>query len=169
VTWQYGSGGYYCANYCEHYSTRITGSSIAVSADVDCTTGCSTAYAYAVTVTSSFTINAGMSFTEGEATLNAGARWQFQNSAATTNTYIFTLQQGGEGHIVFKPYFQRSCRELTNYKVGVNDDVVVVVCGNSVIGHDGNACGQTPLTLGSGEANGVSCASYGDGLLSMMD
>lgn len=64
----------------------ITGSTIAVSADVDCTTGCSTAHAYAVTVTSSFTINAGLSLKEGEATLNAGASWQFQNSVATTNT-----------------------------------------------------------------------------------
>jgi hypothetical protein len=159
VTWKYGDGGHYCANYCEQSSVRIIGSSTAVSADVDCTTGCSTAHAYAVTVTSSFTINAGMSFTEGEATLSAGASWQFQNSAATTSTYTFTPQREDEGHIGFKPYFERSCGELTNYNVGVNDDVEVVVCGNSVIRHDGNACGQTPLTLGSREANGVSCAS----------
>jgi len=157
-----------CALFCNVQSAIVSGSPQAVSADVDCTLPtCSSAYAYSITITDSFSINVGITASyaksgiTGQATLGYSHTWS--TAVGSTNTYTFNPVDGDTGHIIFVPYLEEACGTLTIFENsgeyyecldwskhadGINQ--------NNVLQYDPMSCGQTPIKLPDGSASGVS-------------
>ena len=111
---------------------------------------------YSVTVTQTFTINAGIDLgteeddMKGSASIGASYSWAI--ATAQSNTQTFPMNPGEEGHIVFWPLYHQSCGE----QIYVGADCGYGPCTyDGLIGDDPNACGNTPLLTGTGQADGV--------------
>jgi hypothetical protein len=157
-----------CSLFCDIQSLIVDGAPQTVSADVDCTLPtCSTAYSYATTVTDSFSVNAGITASYAKSGITAqatlGYTHTWSTSIGTTNTYTFNPVNGDVGHIIFIPYMEEVCGSLTIFENsgeyyecldwskhadGVNQ--------NHVLQYDPMSCGQTPIKLENGSADGVS-------------
>lgn len=57
---------------------------------------------------------------------------------------------------MFKPYYQQSCGDFQVFTFSQNGDGSQVYCDLPIFQEDPNACGLSPKTLSSGEADGVS-------------
>ncbi|KAF2661467.1 hypothetical protein K491DRAFT_710692 [Lophiostoma macrostomum CBS 122681] len=146
-----------CYQFCERSANTKLGDALQVSADIDCdTTTCDVAHAESVTITESFSITLGGNSApgaEGNAILAGSASFSWSRSDSTTDTYTFHPKQGDVGHIVFKPWYHQSCGDFQSWNQWSSDDGFEVVCEDPIV-EDPNACGQSPMKLEDGKADG---------------
>jgi hypothetical protein len=157
-----------CSLFCNIQSAVVQGSIQTVSADIDCTLPtCSTAYLYSTTITDSFSVSVGITASYADAGITAQATLGYSQTWSTgvsaTNTYTFTPTNGDVGHIIYIPYMEEACGTLTiffenTFRIAECLDWSKTPVGanqNDVLQYDPMSCGQTPLRLPDGSANGV--------------
>ncbi|ORY14335.1 hypothetical protein BCR34DRAFT_238994 [Clohesyomyces aquaticus] len=146
-----------CYQYCERAVTEIVGDPVKVSADIKCDVAtCGITHSDAVTITEGFTITLGGSSPagpEGNAILTGSASFSWSRAETTTDAYTFAPVKGDVGHLVFRPRLRQSCGVFQAWSQWSSDDGFEVLC-NEPITEDGNACGRSPMKLGSGRADG---------------
>ncbi|KAH7407406.1 hypothetical protein BKA64DRAFT_705814 [Cadophora sp. MPI-SDFR-AT-0126] len=150
-----------CTLFCTTQTVVVAAQPVKASADIVCTTNtCGIALSQSVTVSDSTTVSGSFSAgagntIKGQAQLGGSRTWS--NSATASNTYTFSPTNGDVGYIIFVPYMLEACGTFTEFHWDLfchdwnyNYDSWV-----QPIHFDPMSCGQTPLTLQGGNADGA--------------
>ncbi|KAF2478131.1 uncharacterized protein BDR25DRAFT_365209 [Lindgomyces ingoldianus] len=153
-----GNDGGTCFQYCERATSTFLGAPVKVSADINCDVAtCGIAHSDAVTITEGFSITLGANSPAGEegaGVLTASASFSWSRAETTSNTYTFNPTIGDVGYLVFRPRFKQSCGIYQVWTYYQTDDGFTSGCIDPIFYQDNNACGNSPMKLGSGFADG---------------